>query len=393
MSELFNFLKGYVIIKVKGNFPEKFLNLALMKKIYIWDIRKVDRDVVTMKMSTKGFLLLKDISRRSNCRVTVIAKKGLFFKLRNIRHIKAFSIGLIVFFLTVKINSLLITDIRIEGNENIPTSQIEKLLYDCGLKRWMFKNSLDIEQTERQARIENKDLSFLAINLNGTIAYVQVAEAIDKPEIVDRDTPFNIVASKDGVIETIRVKTGFQVAHSGDTVKKGDLLVSGITDSRFLTVRYVNSDAEIKLRAWQDYVKEFPLKIEERTKTGQTELSYEIELFGRKIKKSKTKYKDYAVIQDYEKKFNNFLTVRKNTYSEENVTYTKLNEKDAFNYYYNNYLEEIKKTLEPETEIVAIKNNFKAEGEKIRIWIELETLENGGIKQEIKKEEDYGENN
>lgn len=392
MQELFKFLKGYVIIKIKGNFPEKFLNLVLIKKIPIWDVRQVDRDVITMKMSAKGFIALKEILRRSDCRVTVIAKKGVVFKIRNIRHLKIFVLGIVIFFLTVKINSMFITDIHIEGNENIPPEEIESLLADCGLKRWVPKNSLDMQKIQNTARIKNKKLSFLAINLNGTVAYVQVAEAIEKPEIEDKNTAYNIVAAKDGVIDTIRVKTGFQVVSDGDTVKKGELLVSGMTDSRFLTVRYVNSSAEIKLRVWEDYLKEFPLTVEERTKTGKENVSFEIKLFDKVIKKSKTKFKDYSEKREFEKIFG-FLTVKKDLFTEETVSFTKLNEKEAFDYYYNGYLEEIKKTLSPDTEIVSVKNNFKAEGEKIRIWIELETLENGGIKQEIKKEEDYGENN
>ena len=51
LFQLFYFLKGYVIIKVTGNFPEKFLNLAMQQNVYIWDIRKTSEETITLKIS------------------------------------------------------------------------------------------------------------------------------------------------------------------------------------------------------------------------------------------------------------------------------------------------------------------------------------------------------
>ncbi len=392
MQELFKFLKGYVIIKVTGVFPERFLNLAARNNLYVWDVRRVDKNVYILKISARAFLELKKIAYNSDCHVSIISKKGLFFTLRNIKNIRIVLIGAALFAAIIVYASGSITDIYITGNENIASYEIEKRLEAYGLKPGVRKASVDTKDIKLRFLKEFEDVSYIAVNLHGTKAYVQIAEAAKKPFITDADAPCNIVSDVDGIIETLRVKTGFPVVSEGDAVCQGQLLVSGITDSRFLTVRYVNCDADIVIRTWRDFCREFPLKKEIRTKTDETEYSLEIIVNGKTIKKAKTKYKEYSHKINHIFK-SSFVEINKYEFIKENVSYEVMSVKDAFDYYYSSFLEESKKTLKEGTQIAFVKHNYKEDSGKIRIWIELETLENRGVKQEIKKEEEYGENN
>ena len=393
MQELFKFFKGYVIIKITGDFPERFLNLAVNRNIYIWDVRRAGNNVYTMKMSAKAFLELKKVAYISNCRVSVIAKKGFIFRLKSIKNLKAILTGILIFGIVIVYVSGCVTDIYVEGNENLTVSDIEDRLSGYGLKRWVRKSSLDTENIQRLFLKDNDDVSYIAVNLHGTKAYVQVAEAVEKPYVVDADAPCNIVSDKDGIVETLRVKTGFPVVKEGDAVHQGQLLVSGITDSRFLTVRYVNSDAEIVIRTWRDFCREFPLIREIRTKTGNTSTSYRITLWGKTVKKAKTKFDNFSADEELVTD-QSHLGITKVKFFEENVIYETLTPEEAFEIYYKEYLGEIKKGLPEATEIVSVRHNSKEDEGKLRIWIELETLEKSGVKQEIKKEEtNNGENN
>ena len=51
---LWNYLRGYVIIKVTGFSAERFINLAVLKGLRIWDI-KYDAKGRIMKADTKDF--------------------------------------------------------------------------------------------------------------------------------------------------------------------------------------------------------------------------------------------------------------------------------------------------------------------------------------------------
>ena len=48
---IWNYLRGYAIIIVKGLKIERFINLAVVNNIYIWDIEKLDYTTVQAKMA------------------------------------------------------------------------------------------------------------------------------------------------------------------------------------------------------------------------------------------------------------------------------------------------------------------------------------------------------
>jgi RND family efflux transporter MFP subunit len=99
----------------------------------------------------------------------------------------------------------------------------------------MRKSKLDTGKVKENFIIKYHDVSFIAVNIKGTKAYVQIAEATPKPYIVDENAACNIISPYDGVIESIQVKRGFQVAKEGDTVKTGQLLYV-LDDERYLAI-------------------------------------------------------------------------------------------------------------------------------------------------------------
>ena len=60
----------------------------------------------------------------------------------------------------------------------------------------------------------------MGINLKGTNAKVEIAEATKKPEIVDEKENCNIISQQDGIITKINVQNGTALVKVGDIVKK-----------------------------------------------------------------------------------------------------------------------------------------------------------------------------
>ena len=69
---------------------------------------------------------------------------------------------------------------------------------------------------------------FYAINLVGGVAEVDISERQEGEEIVESNEPCNVVAARGGQIVRMEVYDGQRVRQNGETVKKGDLLVSGV---------------------------------------------------------------------------------------------------------------------------------------------------------------------
>jgi similar to stage IV sporulation protein len=97
---------------------------------------------------------------------------------------------------------------------------------------------------------EYPEISWAGVNIKGNKAFVKIVEKSEIPEVYNPEQKYNLVADADGVITTYYLKKGFPVVSKGDTVKKGQLLVSGVTDSSVKNIRYLNPEADINIVTW-----------------------------------------------------------------------------------------------------------------------------------------------
>ena len=122
-------------------------------------------------------------------------------------------------------------DVRIEGCESEDMALIEKELLDSGFgvgTRW---SRTDMSRVEIEVLSNSQYVSWLNINRRGSVAYVKVAKKEQHEEQVEKVGYSNVVASCDAVIEEITVVHGTAAVQVGDSVKKGDLLISGVVST------------------------------------------------------------------------------------------------------------------------------------------------------------------
>lgn len=119
-----------------------------------------------------------------------------------------------------------IFDIRVAGCENIGCDSVLSELSDNGLSigdSWIF---IDTEGVENDLLSHSENIAWININRRGSVAYVEIREK-EKTDEPSNGTS-NIVAKYDCVIEEITVLSGYARVKAGDTVKKGDVLISGV---------------------------------------------------------------------------------------------------------------------------------------------------------------------
>ena len=76
MLQLIRFLKGYLLIRVCGNAPERFINLCSNHQIFLWDIQ-IHEAYYTMKIGLSDFYRIKGFTRKTGTRVVVTERFGL----------------------------------------------------------------------------------------------------------------------------------------------------------------------------------------------------------------------------------------------------------------------------------------------------------------------------
>ena len=154
---------------------------------------------------------------------------GLYGNLKKIKYKRTVALAIAFSVLLTLFSSLLVWDIRVDGNENIPSAGIVFELSRCGFEIgdfWFSKNKSKVETT---FLLNSPNVSWININKRGTVAYVKIIEKEndETDPYVDTTKYANIIADSDCVIEEITVTSGYAVVKAGDVVKKGDLLISG----------------------------------------------------------------------------------------------------------------------------------------------------------------------
>ncbi len=128
-------------------------------------------------------------------------------------------------------SSEFVWDIRVEGCESGNEKEILSELSDAGFSVGSLWRKTDKSKIEVELLSSSDYVAWVNINRRGNVAYVKVVDKIVKEEPEVKSGYSNIIASCDGVIEEITVIKGVAVVKAGDTVKRGELLISGILPS------------------------------------------------------------------------------------------------------------------------------------------------------------------
>ena len=191
--------------------------------------------------------------------------------------------GAVVGIFLLVYSSLFVWDVTVTGNESIPESVILDALAENGLALGAYIPALDTERLEGLLMLNIDGVSFISVNLRGTVADVEIKERQENAEIVDLTSPSNLVASMDGQISAMEITGGVNKVKTGEIVKKGDLLASGVIDSKALGYRLVRARGTVLARTTLSYEIEIPLEISEKVYTGNTKPYRSIKFFSKII--------------------------------------------------------------------------------------------------------------
>jgi similar to stage IV sporulation protein len=347
-----------------------------------------------LKISIKGFKAIRPIVRKTKCRVKILAKKGIPFIMHRYRKRKTFMIGVLLFFALLWYMTSFIWVIEIVGNKDIVKEEILKYLEQCGFKVGSFKIGLDTDSIENEMMLRMDRLSWIGIEIKGTKAFIEIKERILPPKILEKHIPCNIIAAKDGVIKSMVVKSGYPVVKEGDTVEKGQLLVSGVTDSKVEGIRYTHSIASIRARTWYEKSKQIGLIREKKIKTNRKTTKYTLKIMNNKINlfvNSSIPYTNYDKITHRKevslgKNYILPIVLESNIFEEVRIEKEKIKIEEAITQGTELLREDIISQLSPDVEILDEKvEHIFIDENNILVKLVIECIEEIGIQDEIIK--------
>lgn len=267
-------------MEVRGDSPERFLNMCIHHKIVIWELN-VTEDNYQFRIASRDFKQLRPLIRKTRIKIRIVHKCGLPFLLFRNRKRKLFLIGMMTCLCGLFILSQFVWHISISGNQYYTEEHLVEFLNENDIGIMMLAHTVDSDEIVSMFRQEFASIVWVSAYMNGCELVIEIKEndvqvelenatksqALDVDENIKYGT--DIVAETSGEVASIVVRSGELLVHIGDMVEEGDILVSGrlelYADYDILTgYRYVESDADIGIQTTYEYYDEMDMEYNEK---------------------------------------------------------------------------------------------------------------------------------
>ena len=279
------FLLGYVDVFVSARYSTDVLNLCMYYAIPYRNFRVTDDGVCLSFKRADYKKILSECSARG-IEICKCREGGIPHIISKYKSRWGIILGLFVSALMIFHFNSFLWEIKVEGNSTLTASEVVNMLDSYGVRVGVNKKRLDVSAIENKILIDSDNISWISINVQGNIASVEIRENIkgnEKSEIKFA----NAVAKKSGVVEYVEVYKGNVVVKSGQYVEEGDLLISGIYDSKRVGFRFTRAAGRVYARTVEEIIIKIPLEYEEKEYSGVVKYEKNLNFFGFSLKISK----------------------------------------------------------------------------------------------------------
>ena len=243
LLEIIRFFRGNVDFTASGKFPERFMNITAKNGVNIWN-PVPEKNAISASMYLSDYKKIRTLAKKSRVKTKITAKHGLPFIVNRYKARTGLFAGAVFGIILCIFLSNFIWSVKISGTEEISNTYLESLLADNGISVGVWKNNLDVDQIERNIQRKCGDVRWMSINITGSLVTVEVKETYKKPKLDTSKNPCNVKAVKDGVITRIQAYNGKPVVTKGSGVVNGQVLVSGLDETKQGDMRYLRANAK-----------------------------------------------------------------------------------------------------------------------------------------------------
>lgn len=260
---VWEWIRGYVIIVVTGSSVGAFLSKCMGRGIEFSDVGFISPSNITARVSIAHYRSLVEAQRTSGCRVQAFRRGGAPFLLQSALRRKTAFIGALAFVVAMLVLASFVWRIDVTGASEERAFEIMQILASRGIAPRAPRKAVDCDALRGALWAEVEGLAFVSVELRGVVLSVNVAEK-DIPRLPEG--PIDLVAAHDGVITNVIVLEGRAHVSVGDSVARGDLLVSApaATDPSKAQARAI-----VQGRVWREFTVTTPLAVVTRLRTGR----------------------------------------------------------------------------------------------------------------------------
>ena len=262
------FLQGSCIVAVPAESRTRAMNLCLRQRLQYRHFEWCEDGGIRFCCTPRAARQFLSLCRQEGIAAEIVAYRGLPAFLKRISARSGLVVGGVFALFLIVLSGLFVWDVQVEGNVNLTDDEIVDALRACGFGVGSYLPTLQVREVENRVLMASERIGWLSINIDGTVARVQVIEHIEGENEGDGDAahtrPANLVAVRDGQIEYCELYRGNAVVSAGQAVKAGELLVSGVYDSQTEGFRWTRAAGRVMARTERTVRVEIPLSYEEK---------------------------------------------------------------------------------------------------------------------------------
>ena len=243
--QFLRYLFGYINFRAFGGFPDRFINLCTKEGIPLWNVRNINNNI-TASTTVQGYLSIHTVARKSGMRVISTDKVGLKYFMRKHKTRVGILAGAVLSVIIISILTQFVWSVSVVGNTTLEEDVILSTFEKYGVKVGVPASSIDNDEVASLVMNEIESLSWVSVNMKGSVVVIEIREKTEAPEIYDASKPTNVIASEDGVILSIDVLYGNEEVKPGSAVIKGDLLISGVVAHKDGSEKTIHADGYVK---------------------------------------------------------------------------------------------------------------------------------------------------
>lgn len=228
---LWKSIAGMMKVEITSAFPEETLREAAEAGISIFSAKASQELRCTFCIHRRDYQNLAELCRKRGVRLEIRTRIGVFWTAKRLAFRPILLSGLLLLLVLMLVLPTRVLFIRVEGCSTVPQREVLAAAEELGLSFGASRSRIRSERIKNGLLSKIPELKWAGVNTKGCVAVISVRERTSTQEEMEAENRVgNVVAVRDGIIESVTVTQGSSLCQTGQAVKKGQVLISGYTD-------------------------------------------------------------------------------------------------------------------------------------------------------------------
>lgn len=283
-------LDGTIRVRITSASVGKTLSDINNSDIELMDTSVVNDLVVEAVVKRRCYKTLNKIIERKGDKLEILDRSGVYWDFVSLKKRPILLVGILIYVLLALYLPSRIFFVRVTGNESVPAEVIISQAETFGIRFGASRKDVRSEQVKNALLSAVPQLQWVGVNTYGCVAQITVRERTETPGKISNNGVCSIVASRDGVIQSLTATRGNVLCKVGQAVKAGQVLISGYTDCG-ISIKATAAEAEVYAKTKHNLTVKSPLNRAVRQQQAVKRTRYSI-IIGKKLIKL---YKDSGI--------------------------------------------------------------------------------------------------